>query len=567
MAKINVALAVLFGGAVVALVALIPREKARTPVPPGPEPKPAPGEISVLSLVDDMIDLDRLARLPGDDFATRQESSYDRRSRRPEDGESWFANDDFVTPAAPNLVRIEPQPGGGARYVLLDAKGPGAVTRIWTATPAGTLRVYIDDGAAPALEAPLGELLSGQVMPFESPFAQVTAMGFSLYFPLPFRSHCLITLDSITSMDPFSGRPVEKLYYQVGYRQYPDGARPRVRAYSSDELARAAPAVARVAAALRDDVPAPREGMERVVTIPPAALRPGQEAVTRLDAPPGGGAITNLRFTTSERDPARLRGTVLSIAFDGVETVRAPLVDFFGTGPGWNPTASLPFTVAEDGTLSCRFVMPFGASAVVTVAREPGNDDAPVAIAGAVTVWARPFQGDGQALFHARFRPPQSLATRPLRDWHVATLAGRGRQVGIVLDVDNPPGVAWWGEGDEKVTVDGAPFPDLFGTGTEDYFGFAWSSTATFAHPYHALTLAPPPGHGFSGAFSMNRFLIADPVPFRKSLRFDLELWHWSDTTVRLAAMLYWYAAPGGTDDFGEAASGVGGSIPDIRGP
>ena len=555
MAKVNVALAVVFGGAVVALVALLPRQPEHAAVrplavtpPPGPEPKPAPGEISVLALVDEMIDLDRLARLPAESFSARQESSYDRRSRRPGDGESWFANDDFVTPTAPNLVRVEPGPG--PRYVLLDAKGPGVVTRLWTATPTSTLRIFIDDGAAPALEAPMGPLLSGEVTPFGPPFAEVTAMGLSMYFPFPFRRRCLITVDSLTSVDPFSGRPVEKLYYQIGYRQYPDGARDRVRAYSSDELNRAGPALARVAAALRAAEPAPPPGPERVVPVATTPLRPGQSVTTRLDAPPGGGAITSLRFITRERDPVRLRGTLLTIAFDGVETVRAPLVDFFGSGPGWNPTRSLPFTIGDDGTLSCRFVMPFGASAVVTVARDGTGDEAPLELSGAITVVARPFTGDGRALFHARFRPPEALPTRPLRDWHVATLTGRGRQVGTVLDVENPPGVSWWGEGDEKVTVDDAPFPDLFGTGTEDYFGYAWSSTAVFAHPYHALTRAPSPGDGFSGLFSMNRFLIADPVPFARRLRFDLELWHWSDTTVRMAALLYWYAAPGGTDDF-----------------
>ena len=553
MAKTNIALAVVFGGAVVALVALLPRERERSPAPAtlppaGPEPKPAPGEVSVLSLVGEMIDLDQLARLPAEAFTARQESSYDRRSHRPGDGDSWFANDDFVTPTEPNLVRVEPGPP--PRYVLLDAKGPGVVTRLWTATPTGTLRIFIDDAVTPALEAPMGQLLAGQVTPFAPPFAEVTAMGFSMYFPFPFRSRCLITVDSLTSVDPFSGRPVEKLYYQVGYRQYPDTARARVRPYSSDELTRALPALARAGAALKAAEPAPHQGPGRVVPIAPAALRPGQSVVTRLAAPPGGGAITSLRFTTPERDPTRLRGTVLAIAFDGIETVRAPLADFFGTGPGWNPTESLPLTVGDDGTLTCRFVMPFAASAVLTVARQASGDDVPVELSGAVTVAARPFEGDGRALFHARFRPPEALATRPLRDWHVATLEGRGRQVGTVLDVENPPGVAWWGEGDEKVTIDDAPFPDLFGTGTEDYFGFAWSSTATFAHPYHALTRAPAPGDGFTGTFSMNRFLIADPVPFTARLRFDLELWHWSDTTVRMAALLYWYAAPGGTDDF-----------------
>ena len=89
----------------------------------------------------------------------------------------------------------------------------------------------------------------------------------------------------------------------------------------------------------------------------------------------------------------------------------------------------------------------------------------------------------------------------------------------------------------------------LFGTGTEGYFGYALSSTERFAHPYHAQTLAPGPGDGFGGSFSMNRFLILDPVPFSTSLRFDLEIWHWSETTVDVSALLYWYAQPGGGDD------------------
>jgi hypothetical protein len=122
-----------------------------------------------------------------------------------------------------------------------------------------------------------------------------------------------------------------------------------------------------------------------------------------------------------------------------------------------------------------------------------------------------------------------------------------GQQVGTLLGVENPPGVSWWGEGDEKIFVDGEPFPSLFGTGTEDYFGYAWSTSETFAHAYHAQTRAP--AGGFAGLYSMNRFLVLDPVPFERSLRFDLEIWHWSDTAIAADAILYWYARPGARDD------------------
>ena len=39
----------------------------------------------------------------------------------------------------------------------------------------------------------------------------------------------------------------------------------------------------------------------------------------------------------------------------------------------------------------------------------------------------------------------------------------------------------------------------------------------------------------------MNRFHVLDPIPFGKSLRFDFEAWHWSETTMMLGGTLYWY--------------------------
>jgi Protein of unknown function (DUF2961) len=512
--------------------------------PPGPEPAATPGEISVLTLLREMVDLDQLARLPAVRFVAGQAASTDRRSRRRDDAEGWFANDDFVTDTEPNLVRVETAPDGGKRYVLLDVAGPGAIVRIWSATPAGTLRIYLDGESRPAVEAPFAGLLRGERAPFVAPLAHLTARGYNLYFPIPYRSRCLVTVDSIVSPDPFSGRSVAKLYYQIGYRTYPAAAAPGVRPYGAAEVARAQGALGRVAAILRDGPPplAPRPG-RATVDIPTATVSAGHPATTIIPAPAGGAELTELRLVTAERAPEKLAATTLSIAFDGEETVRAPLVAFFGTGQGWNPYASLPMTVGGDGTLICRFVMPFARRAVVTIASHgPG-----LTVGGSAVVDARPFGADA-LLFHAGWRPRALLATRPLRDWHLGTASGIGHQVGTMLDVENPPGAGWWGEGDEKISVDGEPFPSLFGTGTEDYFGFAWSTPETFAHAYHAQTRAP--GQGFGGLFSMNRFHILDPIPFSRSLRFDLEIWHWSDTSIAADALLYWYARPGGHDDF-----------------
>src|SRR5262245_19591375 len=291
----------------------------------GTEAIPKPGEISARTLLDEMIDLDRLARLPSAGFSAGQAASTDRRSRRPEDGESWFANDDFVTETQPNLVRVEPQPDGSKRYVLLDVAGPGAIVRIWSATPAGTVRVYIDDGDKPALEAPLPSLLRGEVPPFTAPLAHVAARGHNLYFPFPFARRCLVTVDSIVSPDPFTGKPIAKLYYQIGYRRYRAEQAARVRPYSADELARAGPTIGRVARVLRNGPPATESDADvSPVPIVPAVVTPGQASVTTVPAPKGGGELTELRISTAERDPQKLRSTKLTIAFDGERTIDTP---------------------------------------------------------------------------------------------------------------------------------------------------------------------------------------------------------------------------------------------------
>ena len=38
--------------------------------------------------------------------------------------------------------------------------------------------------------------------------------------------------------------------------------------------------------------------------------------------------------------------------------------------------------------------------------------------------------------------------------------------MGAMLNIMNPV-IWWWGEGDEKVYIDGEEFPSIFGTGTE----------------------------------------------------------------------------------------------------
>ena len=87
-----------------------------------------------------------------------------------------------------------------------------------------------------------------------------------------------------------------------------------------------------------------------------------------------------------------------------------------------------------------------------------------------------------------------------------------------MLHVWNPRG-GWWGEGDEKFFVDGEKFPSTFGTGSEDYFGYAWCDPHLFQRPYHAQTMTQMN----KGHQSVLRWHITDNVPFETSFEGCIE--------------------------------------------
>jgi hypothetical protein len=189
---------------------------------------------------------------------------------------------------------------------------------------------------------------------------------------------------------------------------------------------------------------------------------------------------------------------------------------------------------------SVRFPMPFERSALVRVSND---GERPVKLH---LEWLADRKSPVAAMrFRAKYRQAFSIPTQPRRDYVVLDAAGPGRFVGCSLSVRNPV-KTWWGEGDEHFFVDGEAFPSTFGTGTEDYFGYAWCDPAPFASAFHSQARCDGPGN--RGFTSVNRFHLGDSVPFAKSFRFDLEVWHWAETEVDYASVAYWYAAPGAKD-------------------
>ena len=166
---------------------------------------------------------------------------------------------------------------------------------------------------------------------------------------------------------------------------------------------------------------------------------------------------------------AALRALVIQISFDGRQTVEAPLGDFFGAAPGINPFQSLPLGVNRRRL----DVLPLGhAFSETAEIRLVNHGQIPVPVA--VTWTAMPWKWTDRSMyFHARWKIEHDVRTRPMQDWNYLTAKGKGVFGGVAFFIDNPV-KDWWGEGDEKIYVDGETFPSHFGTGTEDYYGFGW---------------------------------------------------------------------------------------------
>ncbi len=499
---------------------------------PGAHGLAAPKTYSYADLLNRMVDLKALAELPAVGERCYQHSSYDRASKNPDDKKGWNANRDHG-----NYVRQD-----GDEYVMAEATGPGAIVRIWSANPQGTLRIYLDGSSEPVVAAPTKQItvLSWQAdnrkpqpagqqeawvfpKPVGDPARSTTlcgrrAAGWNLYLPIPFRKSARVTVDK-------PPQP-ERLYYHVNFQTFPPET--DVPTFTWALLQQNLDVLNRI----RQELAAPPAEVRDLSDAEMLELPAGQAELQEFYGP---AAITLLKGRVEADDlRAALRDVVLKITFDGASRpqVWAPIGDFFGTMPGPNRYDSLPMGVAPEASYS-RWYMPFREIAVLELVNEGPQT---VTIDGGLVT--EPIDwNENLGYFHAKWRRTRKNTTF---DWPILECTGRGRFVGAALGVFNPVS-GWWGEGDEKVWVDGETFPSTFGTGSEDYFGYAWCNRALFIHPYHNQTLCEGPGNG--NHTSVNRFHVVDSIPFQKSIRFAIEDWPLGNTIGKdYCSTAYWYA-------------------------
>lgn len=496
--------------------------------------------ISFESLLNEMIDREELAKFPVPEFRLGQQSSYDRRSISPSDPDGWFANRD-----AKGIIRIDTI-NGRREFVLMEQNSPGAMARMWfpdlrisprpssvpsgTNKPRGTLRIYLDGNPNPVLEGDPQDLFNGTTLA-AYPFGGTSLSSAVSYLPIPWAKSCKITLDA------------EPYFYIFTYREYVEGT--LVKSFTKSDLEIAKQKLKDVGDLLVN----PQNPKGKISSIK-SRIEPQNEVSVNL--PEGEASVRTISVKLGNYDdPQITRSLILKIEFDGQETVWCPVGDFFGTGIGLHPFKGWNATVAKDGTLSCRWVMPYKENAKISLLNLYGQ-----AIDIQMDVSVGSWKWDERSMyFHGNWKFEANIKTRPHSDWNYITLNGRGVYVGDVLTVWNPVEI-WWGEGDAKIWVDNDSFPSIFGTGTEDYYGYSWGGVnrGFYEHPFHAQVRVDKYDKNFKGTmpFERNtkgystetRTRSLDGMPFGQSLKLDMEIQHWEECVMDYSVATYWYGLP-----------------------
>jgi hypothetical protein len=286
----------------------------------------------------------------------------------------------------------------------------------------------------------------------------------------------------------------------------------------------------------------------------------------------GPGVITHIWITFLGPEPqnwaprgsANHQELMLRMYWDG-ETrpaVEAPLGDFFANCFGERrEVISLPVVVEDADSYNAFWRMPFRKSARIEIENQ---GDLPFSMLYFNIDWIKLDNlPKDTPYFYAQYR--QEYPAVKGKDYLVLETAGKGQYVGTVLAV-RMRSPAWFGEGDEKIYIDGEKKASIWGTGTEDYFLSAWglktTSTPYFGVPFFDF-------RGIGGHTSAYRWHIEDPMPFKSSIKVTFEHmgWmsqdenpeykstSWNEREDDYASVAFWYQT--GVPTFAERAPGA----------
>lgn len=490
---------------------------------------------SYADIVKRTYDMSHLATEPKPGEGGKQITSTDPSSRYNEETglyENWSANLDNS-----GYVRYE----DGYR-VLADLEGPGYVSRIWMPTKwTGTMQIIID-GEMLYSGSMLDFLWGSYFSEFEEFSFQTNAHeseqfpdgylgGIDLFVPITYNESCVIRIDC---------KENSSWYYNISYYELEDGA--TVESFTWPMSAENRAALEKANEILADtSVPSGNVNYEKIVT--------AGETVTLFESVvPGAVSATTLKLNIPKSefdDKSSLASWYINMYWDGAAdpAVSMSVADFYGSHYGIDAFDNAAYGVSEDGTLYSTWYMPFNAAKITLT---NASDSACNVQATFATETLTDAQANELMRFHANWQRSYPRTDDRYPEANLLRIEGEGRYVGTSLHVYQIVDGIWWGEGDEKFYIDGEKYPTWFGTGSEDYFCYAWCASDIFVYPYcgqphndgfHATGDAQVQGHGDKVNYRLH---VSESIVFHSSFDANIEK-YFDDTMDQYAATTFFY--------------------------
>ncbi len=510
--------------------------------------------ISYSSLLNEMIDRENLTRFPDPGYRLLQASSWDRTQTSPQDTSTWFANADYN-----HWIRKE-RVDNRTEYVIMDAQGSGAITRWWIPQEQNLkhriLRIYLDGNNVPVISESYYNFLNGSsyvpwpfaftssdekdaIHQYSLPVGHPKQVGASFYLPIPFAKSCKVTLDD----KPF--------YYVINYRMYDEDT--KIISFSKEDFNQNKALLISTGNMLLADNTSGKYISKKVNDIAPGDS-------LEINLPSGEKAICSIHLNINSKENKQMnRGAVLRISFDGHQTVWSPISEFFGGGVYARPTKNYEMEISDEGWMVSNWTMPYQNNGKVTLINY-GNETMEAELKLTVDNYK---WNENSMYFHAKWHEEAPLNTPPIKDWNYIKVKGKGVYVGDVLTV-YAENKQWWGEGDEKIYIDGEDVPSHLGTGLEDYYGYAWGMANFFNSPFISMPNRDARGKGdWRGYTSVARLRLLDGIPFMTNLKLDVEAWQTVGGTS-YSVTTFWYALPGATDNLTPDEETIARRLPDF---
>lgn len=513
-------------------------------------------------LVQRAYDLEYLATPPPPGEKSGTFTSYDRKARYDSATDrymDWDANADGT-----GFIREE---NGG--QVVFDKEGPGVIWRIWSAlAKEGHVKIYLDNSDTPMIDRPfraLFENFDNSIPPMNfTSFVMTLSRGRNRFLPIPYNKHCKIVFEKGWGE-----------YYHITYSTMPVGTvlPTFTGVYSKEDgftLAEADRFLYNRGNTRKIYAGEKTENVAVAIkakSTAPVKVLTGNRSITHFKI-----SLDDSYATNAAKRMDLLKNLWINIRWDNdaQPSVIVPVGLFFGATPDVQPYRTYPVGSVDGQSFYSNWYMPFSEKATITMVNK-----GTMAHAVRWSIVHAPVKQDAKNLlrFHSEWNNGNGFDSINVKgrniDWPILIQKGSGRYCGLMLHVldtwedpkekpqtwwygqwDKKTIDWWWGEGDEKFFVDGEKFPSSFGTGSEDYIGFAWSAEPPFAlfdSPFAAEPQAPITGKGHT---VVCRFQIGDNVPFQNSFEGTLEKYkgdRWGDNNQNICkfeSVSYWYLSP-----------------------